>query len=388
MKTLRLISILLLVGLALSACAPVEVSPVPAAASTPTAGGEAMPAAALTAQPQPVLPPEILTPPAPGEPVSPTAAASAVDAAVKALAVQLAVDASTIQVASVEAVDWPDGCLGAGSPAEACTQVITPGYRILLVANGASYEVHTDLAGSSLRLLPAPGKNAAEAVAVFAARQFLAKTLNVSLGSVTVVSTEAATWPDTCLGVPSGLACIVALTPGYKIVLAAGGQQYEVHMDATGNRIILVPTTPSSMVPPLIWQSLDQPCQTASITPQGVSFGACQGVLTIASFTNPSRATRLAELTGAYQSFSSETAAGKVAFSGVGQALAAPSEQHAIAEWAKLVFMEAEGGRGGAASGLAFSWHRQGGIAGFCDDLVVYLDGEAERDLVQRGSPR
>jgi len=254
--------------------------------------------------------------------------------------------------------------------------VITPGYRITLSANGQSYEYHTDLAGKSVRLAHGPGKTFVSAAVELAARQFLAKTLNVDLGSVTVVSVEAASWPDSCLGVPSGRACILALTPGFKIVLAAGGKQYEVHSDATGQNLVLVPGSPSSQVPSLIWQSLDPPCQMVSITPQGVSWGPCQGVLTLASFSSSERTAHLAELTGVYQSFTSETAAGKVTFTGSGGTAAPPAVQRAIAEWAKLVYMEAEGGRGGAAWGLAFSWHRAGGIAGFCDGLGVYLDGE------------
>jgi len=37
----------------------------------------------------------------------------------------------------------------------------------------------------------------------------------------------------------------------------------------------------------------------------------------------------------------------------------------AVAEWARLIFDVAESGRSGAAWGLALSWHREGGIAGF-----------------------
>jgi hypothetical protein len=453
MKALRFIPIILVICLALSACAPVAATlvatPIPAVTSTPKPGSDLSSAAALAAQHalakrlgisenaaaitsieridwpdscigapspnemcaqmvtpgyqvkltadgtvyyydtnldgsdvRPAIQPlqgqltEIPTSHTPGEVVSPTEAAAAVDAAVKALGSQLAVDAATIQVVSVEAVDWPDGCLGAGSPAEACLMVITPGYRITLSANGQSYEYHTDQVGNSVRLAQGSGKDFGNAAAVFAARLFLAKTLNVDLGSVTVISSEPAAWPDSCLGVPSGRACNLVLTPGYKILLSAGGKQYEVHTDATGNNVALVPDSPSSQVPALIWQSADLSCQTVSITSQGVSYGSCQGVLTAASFISPERAARLAELTGAYQSFTAETAAGKVTFTGAGEKAASLPEQRAIAEWAKLVFMEAEGGRNGAAWGLAFSWHRAGGIAGFCDDLGVYLDGE------------
>ena len=45
---------------------------------------------------------------------------------------------------SVEFVEWPDACLGIAQRDVACAEVITPGYRIILEANGATYEYHTD----------------------------------------------------------------------------------------------------------------------------------------------------------------------------------------------------------------------------------------------------
>ncbi len=47
-----------------------------------------------------------------------------------------------------------------------------------------------------------------------------------------------------------------------------------------------------------------------------------------------------------------------------------------IAEWARIVVQEAAMGRSGASWGLAFAWHREGGIAGFCDDLTAYVTGQ------------
>ena len=88
--------------------------------------------------------------------VSPTEASAAVDAVVKALAVELKMEATTIKLTSVEAVDWPDGCMGAGKPNAMCLQVITPGYRIILDANNKSYEYHTDLTGKIVILVQGP----------------------------------------------------------------------------------------------------------------------------------------------------------------------------------------------------------------------------------------
>lgn len=64
--------------------------------------------------------------------------------ALEDLAQRLSVPAEEIRVRSVEAVDWPDACLGVSSPDQACALVITPGFRIALWYAGTTYWYHTD----------------------------------------------------------------------------------------------------------------------------------------------------------------------------------------------------------------------------------------------------
>jgi hypothetical protein len=68
------------------------------------------------------------------------------------LAGRLAIDPDTIKLVSVEAVDWPDGCLGVQTPGMMCTMVITPGYRVILEVDGKQYEYHTNQSGDVVRL--------------------------------------------------------------------------------------------------------------------------------------------------------------------------------------------------------------------------------------------
>jgi hypothetical protein len=81
------------------------------------------------------------------------------------------------------------------------------------------------------------------------------------------------------------------------------------------------------------------------------------------------------ELSGLYTSFSAETSAGDLIFKGAGDLAPTDAEKRAIAEWAQLLFQVAQDGRTGASWGMAFAWHREGGVGGFCDDVVVYLTG-------------
>jgi hypothetical protein len=68
------------------------------------------------------------------------------------LAQRLQVDPDTIALISVEHVDWPDACMGIEAPGIMCAMVITPGYRVILEADGKQYEYHTNETGDVVRL--------------------------------------------------------------------------------------------------------------------------------------------------------------------------------------------------------------------------------------------
>lgn len=75
---------------------------------------------------------------------------AAQNAAVSELAKNLGLDPSQIKIVSTEAVEWPDSCLGVSVAGIMCSQVITPGYRVVLEANGKQVEYHTNQAGTSV----------------------------------------------------------------------------------------------------------------------------------------------------------------------------------------------------------------------------------------------
>jgi hypothetical protein len=71
----------------------------------------------------------------------------------------------------------------------------------------------------------------AQAVARLAV-QDLAQRQGVEPGAVRVLSVEAVEWPDASLGCPQpGMMYAQVITPGYRLVLEAGGQTYEYHTD-------------------------------------------------------------------------------------------------------------------------------------------------------------
>jgi hypothetical protein len=160
-------------------------------------------------------------------------------AAVQALSDALGIDIDQVKVVSVEAVDWPNGCLGVQHIGVMCTQQIVPGFRIILEANGQQYEYHTNNSGSELN--PAEGQQPIQSSngAVQAAVRDLANALGVSQDQVSLVSAAIIEWPDSCLGIQqTNIACAEIVTPGYLILLEAKGRQYEYHTDAAGDQVI------------------------------------------------------------------------------------------------------------------------------------------------------
>jgi hypothetical protein len=68
----------------------------------------------------------------------------AFEAAVDDLSERIGAPKEDIVGVSQEEVTWPDGCLGCVKTGERCTQVLTPGYRIILRVRDATYEYHTN----------------------------------------------------------------------------------------------------------------------------------------------------------------------------------------------------------------------------------------------------
>lgn len=373
MKVTRLVITLFLATWIGAACAALPAGTAVSSTST-AASGES---GTSTVPPPPV-------PVVSQEPVNPTAAptipaqGNALDQVVKKLAAQLNVDPSTIPPAQKEPVSWPDACLGLARAGEVCAQSLTPGYRYTFHVGSQTYIFRTNLAGDNIRQEPQAQSPTGQAApgAVQKAIQVLAQQLGISQDQIKLVQAEEVEWPDSCLGVRRpGIMCAQMVTPGYRITLEAGGKTYEYHTDLTGKTAIQAQNLlPASDRPVLNWELQGETCQTAEVTLSGLRYGFCKGELKRTAFVDPKRAPELQMLVQTYQSFTADTKAGKVTFTGRGNQSPTPAEQRSIAEWARLLVFEASG-RATGTTDLAISWHREGGIAGFCDDLAVYLTG-------------
>lgn len=78
----------------------------------------------------------------------------AIARATQALAKILDVGADNVELLSLERQDFPDAALGCQQPGEVVSDVITPGYKVILGVGDTQYELHTNLSGTVIRCLP------------------------------------------------------------------------------------------------------------------------------------------------------------------------------------------------------------------------------------------
>lgn len=215
MEMKKLLLTILALTLWLSACAgPAAVVPTPLSEVTPAA-------------PSPTHPP-------------PTAINEneimARGSALEALAKILGVPMADIITVSQEKVEWADGCLGIVYINALCAAVITPGYRLVLEAEGVRYVYHTNADGTLVKAAQTEGLPISE-IQQRTARETLANALGLlDYTNVVVISAEMVEWPDSCLGAAQpGMACLEVITPGVLIKLKEQGLVYEYHTNADGS---------------------------------------------------------------------------------------------------------------------------------------------------------
>lgn len=308
----------------------------------------------------------------------------AAQAARQALAQELGVPLESINIQRADPAEWTDSCLGLGGPAESCLQVITPGYRVFLEREGEQYIYRTDANGQAVRREQAQAGEFPAAAQ--AARDALAQQLGVPAAQIMIQRAEAQQWSDGCLGLGGPAeSCLAAITPGYRVTLQYGGQQYIYRTDESGQAVRAETPIAGSAGETSVGASepvvglrrdVDGQCVDVRIDLRGVMFGSCGVEMASASFlTDTFRLEQLQDMQKVFASFGVSTPAGKVTFVGKGPVETTPVEQRMIAEWANLVARETQAGAGAAGYGLG--WKREGGIAGFCDELSVDAGGHA-----------
>lgn len=163
--------------------------------------------------------------------VSDAKTADLVEEAKADLSMRLNISTADIVLQWAGAVEWPDSSIGCPEPGMNYLMVVTPGYLIKLEAKGRIYQYH---AGENSPFYcenpqePLNSSDPQEKRIVEIAKADLAKRLNVAESEISLVRVKAVDWPDTSMGCPQpGMMYAQMITPGYHIILSAGGQEYD-----------------------------------------------------------------------------------------------------------------------------------------------------------------
>lgn len=181
------------------------------------------------------------------EKTTPTAPASSslefpgflLEMAMDDLAKRLGVATEDVVVMDIREIALPAADLGCpGVPKAKGAVGMVLGQEIVLAVGGQEYvyRAHGE------RVVPCPPAGVSTSVLqpccgpseapLTPARQDLSQRLGIGIEEIEVQSVEAVEWSDTSLGCPQpGMMYAQVITPGYRILLRAGGQTYEYHSD-------------------------------------------------------------------------------------------------------------------------------------------------------------
>lgn len=205
------------------------------------------------------------------------------------VAAQSNVSVSQLQIVAARRETWTDGCLGLGTAEQLCTQVITPGYLIVLLNGDQPLVYRTNQAGTVVAI----DREATTAVvvrrqttttqqptgqtqtgtvvsgssqpttvttqqtsfsqsvrtAVFGAivqRAQIDSTVppdqRPQIDRLRVVEVRRRAWATSCLGLNvTGRSCAQVVTPGYLVVAASDNQVFVYRTDLTGSVVLFDP---------------------------------------------------------------------------------------------------------------------------------------------------
>lgn len=158
--------------------------------------------------------------------------------AIDTLAAELEVPRDQILLDTVRTVDWRDSSLGCPKPGMAYLDVITPGHKVTLRANGQIYVVHE---ARNRAFVCNPGKALGGITAthelsfgrqLIEARKDLAGRLGVPEREIRFLASEGHTWNDASLDCPEpGRQYAAVKTPGWKLSFGYQERVYTYHTD-------------------------------------------------------------------------------------------------------------------------------------------------------------
>jgi hypothetical protein len=348
------------------------------AAPVPTAASIQLPTVEPTLDIAPVAAAPIVQPTQPSNTSTP--ADDLAEKVVAAVETMLKMPAGSLRLASIEPVQWVNGCLGLPAADEACTEMVVDGYKLYLATPDYLAEVHTDLNGSNIRIAGLIPDKTPEAVR--SALRDLALRLQLGANQTpAILSYNHQDWPDACLGVAAeGVMCAQVITPGYEATFVVNGRVYTFHTDETGGQVILSQdgSAETGMRNVLIVLDTTSPdCTTAMFSDEEVSMGQCGGEIKSKPVVNPNLADQINWYADMYAPFELSLDSVRLRFEGRGGQIASAAEQRSILEWAILTSKQVDAGMYSPDAGLVAVIDQTGGIAGICRRVTLNLSGWA-----------
>ncbi len=295
----------------------------------------------------------------------------AVQAVQKAIAEQFGFAPETIEMVGFENTQWPDSCLGWANVDEVCLQAITPGYAGTARSDKQEFLFRTNDDGSVVRIIPA---------AAMSALQQLAQQAAAEPAAIHFINIEVVEWPDSCLGGQLvDQMCAEVITPGYRVLLQLDGQEYEFHTNLVGDQVVKyqLPSSNHEEIQ-LLWLQDDQSeCPSVMFYTQEVIWNECAGEKQSSSYSTQLQFDEFIHFASMFAPFQAKTPAGIVDFIGNGKITATVSQQRMLAEWARLAYLEKQIGSSSIEQGAILSYYIEGGIAGRCEEVKVFMSGYA-----------
>ena len=177
----------------------------------------------------------------------------------------------------------------------------------------------------------------------------LSEKINLPAEQIKFVSSESVDWPNGCLGVQKiGVMCTQAIVPGYKIVLQANGSLYEFHTNKDGQQLIEVgEVAPGGVIEKAVIKQL---ASNLGLKESDISVVSTATV----EFPDSCLGVAMADVMCAQM-----VTPGQII---VLQANNVQYKYHVNSDGSMI-----------QPATIALTWKREGGIAGFCDNLTVFL---------------
>ncbi|MDH6056230.1 hypothetical protein [Umezakia ovalisporum] len=161
------------------------------------------------------------------------------------LARRKAIAVREIKTIDYEQKNWNNGCLELPQPDELCTQVLVPGWRVVVSNNAKNWIYHTNRNGRYLRLAAQnistnnPATNLPESVKD-AVLQAASQRLQMPSLQLKITQSQPNTWNDGCLNLAAAdELCTQALVPGWRVTVTGAGESLVYHTNESGSLVRL-----------------------------------------------------------------------------------------------------------------------------------------------------